>query len=187
MGRACKCKACGKKLNTDNAYKTERKGKNVYFCNQEEYETWYKENEQRAELEKSLGEAVEATIGKVFNNSTWGEMRKTLSYWKEQGYSLEDSVKYLWDVSDQVRHLILEKTFLSEFSKAKYYFAVVRNHIQEYFKTGSVELLNNYEPERVEITHRESDLDMSPAKYKAKPSKRTLAEIEDDEDDEELM
>ena len=42
MGRRCKCRICGKELNTDNAYRVQiispsGKRNNSYYCNEGEY------------------------------------------------------------------------------------------------------------------------------------------------------
>ena len=190
MGRLCKCRICGKKLNVNDAYKVVKNKINMYYCNQEEYESWLLKKERQIELEKSIGNAIESTIGTIFNNGTWGEVRKTLAFLKQDDYSLEQIEEYLWAISDEIRHILVNKWFQNEFLKIKYYLAIIRNHIDEYFSEGKVDLLVG-SPQVAAITYTtaSTDFDMPPVKYKEKKKRRPLAEIEceDDEDGDDVM
>ena len=185
MARRCKCKICGKDLTVDIAYKVEKH----YYCSQDEYNSWLQEKElkkQKKELEKeekqkqkelrnSILNLMANLIGTIFNNSTWGILRKTIAFLEEK-YSLKDIYEYLIDDCNDIINILEEKEFSSEYAKVQYVTAIIRKHIIDYYILDDLEI----------IPQQQEEFYMAPIKYKIPKRKKSIVEIENEDDGDDI-
>ena len=107
MGRRCKCRICGKELNTDNAYRVQiispsGKRNNSYYCNEEEYLNDKKEKEFYKKCQLEIDNILGYTcINNVKNKELTGlcgvgytreQIYGCLIEYKESILSVEDAV-----------------------------------------------------------------------------------------------
>lgn len=118
-----KCKACGKKIERDTAFKVTVKKANKYYCNQEEFEKINYENESRFKVIDMCFEI----IGKTTNTTLMKEITeiaKVHSYGKLRNY-MEDNFLEL-DTT------ISAGSFVHEYAKIRYFMAIIKNSIGDY-------------------------------------------------------
>ena len=122
----CKCKACGKELTTDIAYRDE-KGK--YYCSQEEYEEIQRDKQRKEECFKYLEGFMRVPISKI--------ARKRINELHEY-YSYEVIYRTIKFVEDKIRYAVENKSFNSEQAMVNYLIAIIENNanivLKEYEK-----------------------------------------------------
>ena len=122
----CKCKACGKELTTDIAYRDE-KGK--YYCSQEEYEEIQRDKQRKEECFKYLEGFMRVPISKI--------ARKRINELHEY-YSYEVIYRTIKFVEDRIRYAVENKSFNSEQAMVNYLIAIIENNanivLKEYEK-----------------------------------------------------
>lgn len=128
MGRSAKCRICGAKLDTDNAYKVVIKGKNFYFCSEKEYvEDKTKKDKVETDKNKTY-KLVCSIIGRreIVNTALWKE-------WKEWNRVATDEV--IWQYLEE------NKTYLTgmvsrlddvEFNRIRYLSAILKNKLGDF-------------------------------------------------------
>ena len=122
----CKCKASGKELTTDIAYRDE-KGK--YYCSQEEYEEIQRDKQRKEECFKYLEGFMRVPISKI--------ARKRINELHEY-YSYEVIYRTIKFVEDRIRYAVENKSFNSEQAMVNYLIAIIENNanivLKEYEK-----------------------------------------------------
>ena len=93
MGRPCKCRYCQTSLTTDTAYRIESKNKKAYFCNQDHYEEYIKQEEENA-VKKVKAEELENKfynlmcdilgVGAITNTALWREKKELKKTYSEE-------------------------------------------------------------------------------------------------------
>lgn len=156
-----KCRACGQKIDRNNAFKVVVGEKNAYYCNEKEYE---KICEEREDKNLMYGQINEIFGYVVTNTALFKEMTPLISQYgyKLLYFYLKENFDYLYSIA--------HRDFDKEYGKIRYFSVVVGNSIQDYSKSKSL----NKEPIRKEIYVEDSDK----IQYKRKNKKRSLAEIE---------
>lgn len=124
----CKCRICGKKLNTETAYKVVVKNKNKYYCSEEEYNNYM----QQREYNEALVEDIKKTLccimdvgflGNTFIYKEWEEWKKIapneviLNYLTENKEFLCGKLKILAG---------------NEYGRIKYLSTVIKNNLSDY-------------------------------------------------------
>lgn len=151
-----KCRQCGTKIDRKTAFKVVVGGKNAYYCNEAEYQKTLHEKE----IKTNTYDCINQIFGyKVLNSALFKEINLLL-----QVYSYEHILAYLMGNKNYITK-VLEKDFVSEYAKIRYFSAIIKNNIAD-FKMK--------EPEKP----REIDVDMPIRNYKRKNKRRSLEEIE---------
>lgn len=151
-----KCRQCGTKIDRKTAFKVVVGGKNAYYCNEAEYQKTLHEKE----IKNNTYDCINQIFGyKVLNSALFKEINLLL-----QVYSYEHILAYLMENKNYITK-VLEKDFVSEYAKIRYFSAIIKNNIAD-FKMK--------EPEKP----REIDVDMPIRNYKRKNKRRSLEEIE---------
>lgn len=151
-----KCRQCGTKIDRKTAFKVVVGGKNAYYCNEAEYQKTLHEKE----IKTNTYDCINQIFGyKVLNSALFKEINLLL-----QVYSYEHILAYLMENKNYITK-VLEKDFVSEYAKIRYFSAIIKNNIAD-FKMK--------EPEKP----REIDVDMPIRNYKRKNKRRSLEEIE---------
>lgn len=152
-----KCRLCSKKVDRNEAFKVIVGGKNVYYCNESEYQNVLHEKEVRHDTY----ECINQIFGyKVLNSALYKEINLLLEV-----YSYDCVLGYLTENKQYLTN-ILEKDFSSEYAKIRYFSAILKNNMAD-FKMKQPEI-----PKDVEI-------DIPVIKYKRKNKRRSLSEIEE--------
>lgn len=162
-----KCRYCGRKLERNNAFKVVvgvKSKSNTYYCNEEEYLSLKKDNEDRSNIYLLINRIFGYT---VINTVLYKEISEI-----HEVYSYSFILKYIRDNLYRIEN-IMNKNFTSELAKIKYFTAVLRNNIHDYE--------NNLQKEILEEA-REIEIDMPEVTYTKKKKRRSLAEIESEVD-----
>lgn len=164
--RPVKCRICGNKLPQKSAFKVEKDGKNLYYCNKEEYLNFMKREEQK----KEAFEFVKIMLPGVRQQLLNSEFNKL-----SEEYEFEHIYECIKDSEQYLNWVMNHKHFDSQYGKARYFFTIIKNKMAEF----------EWQPvkERVAV-EVESDFQIN-YKYKQKASRKALIEIELNFDDEE--
>lgn len=154
-----KCKACGTKVDRNEAFKVVVDGKNAYYCNEAEYQDVLHKREVKDNTYKCINEMFGY---KVLNSALFKEMNLL-----HEVYSYEHIFAYLEENKDYITS-VLHRDFKNEYAKIRYFSAILKNSLAD-FHPKKVE-----QPKVVEV-----DVDMPKANYKRGSQRRTLTEIEE--------
>lgn len=129
----CKCKICGKTLNTKTAYMIARGNNRSYYCSKEEYDLGVEAFNKKQELENKLYDLIKEIIG---TRKLMGDPLETLndkiSLLKEV-CSTEELIFYIEKKKNWLYELIKERTSgFSAVSKIKYLCKVIQNRISDW-------------------------------------------------------
>lgn len=124
----CKCRICGKELDSTTAYKVVIKNHNRYFCSQEEYE----EHKQKREHEDTLVENIKKTSCYIMNQSFIGStfFYKEWELWKKIAPN-DIILDYLTENKERLREKVSSITS-SEFARIRYLSTVLKNSLLDY-------------------------------------------------------
>ena len=129
MGRKAKCRACGKELSTNEAFKVTEGKVNKYYCTQEEYEEIQRDKQRKEECFKHLEGFMKVPISKI--------ARKRINELHEY-YSYEVIYRTIKFVEDRIRYAVENKNFNSEQAMVNYLIAIIENNanmvLKEYEK-----------------------------------------------------
>lgn len=129
MGRKAKCRACGKELSTNEAFKVTEGKVNKYYCSQEEYEEIQRDKQRKEECFKYLEGFMKVPISKI--------ARKRINELHEY-YSYEVIYRTIKFVEDRIRYAVENKKFNSEQAMVNYLIAIIENNanmvLKEYEK-----------------------------------------------------
>ena len=172
---ACKCKYCRSKLTTTLAYMEYVKDKKFYFCNQDHYEEYVKQEEENA-VKKEKAEALENKfynlmceilgVNGITNTALWKEKKEL-----KAAYSEELILSYLEENKDWLTTSV-SKLNGGIYGKIRYVSVILRNK------------LGDYKPQtltRTEIIPKIQD-EHYETKFKLK-QRRGLEDLEDDCDE----
>lgn len=124
-----KCQHCGKKIEKKTAYcyvkVTDKKKRNLYFCNEEEYETDLKIKESQKKAKESKNKVYEICCEiygyKIINSNFWKEYNALNGV-----LTVDELVEYLSSNKDKLTK-IMNRSFDSEFGKIRYFYTVIKN------------------------------------------------------------
>ena len=152
-----KCRLCGTKVDRNEAFKVVVGCKNTYYCNEAEYQKVLHDRE----VKDKTYECINQIFGyKVLNSALFKEINLLLEV-----YSYEHILAYLTENKEYITK-VLEKDFVSEYAKIRYFAAILKNNIAD-FKMK--------EPEKP----KEVNVDMPIINYKRRNKRRSLSEIEE--------
>lgn len=190
-----KCRKCGNKIDRNDAFKVVVDNKNVYYCNEKEYEEHVKEKQkiererfikkkeqqllkQKKEKEKIIRERIYDSITRIF-----GYLPKNTALYKEMnelivcfGYELIDD--YLKEREDYLYDTIQNKNFESEYGKIRYFSAILKNTLVDF---------ENKRQEKKEESAKVYDINVVKMKFKRKQKRKSLEEIENNIEDGEKL
>ena len=133
MSRKVKCKICKKQLTSDSAYKvTDEKGKNSYYCNEEEYSNMVKEKEDKNECLTMLSE--------IFNTEYCPPMvvKELNNIAKHYDYKTIIDTFNDDEVKNTVGWFLDNNGF--NFGTVRYVFTIISNNIPRVYKQRQEEL-----------------------------------------------
>lgn len=115
--RKCKCKICGQQLTTDNAYKVTNKGKNSYYCTEEEYNQQQEEIEQRKKCMSIIQELTHSYAPCYLK-----EFKEVRNY-----YNWRVIIESLKECNKSITWFLSNNQDSSDFAKARYIKTCVLN------------------------------------------------------------
>ena len=155
MGRRCKCRICGKELNTDNAYRVQiispsGKRNNSYYCNEGEYLNDKKEKEfyKKCQLE------IDNILGYTCINNV---KNKELTGLCGVGYTREQIYGCLIEYKESIIKGLDSKENMTEYQKLRYIFQVVKNNIKDMYTLPH----NRIKDDTTEYDEAEMDVEIS--------------------------
>lgn len=126
MARKCKCKICKKELTTDVAYKVIANNKNVYYCNEEEYQNELKEKQQK----DNCYNTIKSILNEPFVTPM---MKKEIS--KLKGfYSYIVIEKTFKECEENIKWFLNNKEYNTEYAKIRYIITIIQNNINTTYK-----------------------------------------------------
>ena len=139
MARKCKCKKCGEQLTTDIAFKVVYKGKNHYYCNENEYNKLQiqkaKKTETMTYIFDMFGYNRDQLLPPVMIKKI-NTLAKTYDYniIKDTFESNKKTLLYWWT---------LENKFDNEYGKVSYIMRIVENNINDIYESEKVKRRQN--------------------------------------------
>lgn len=131
-----KCKACGDKIERDEAFKIIRErpsgNTNEYYCSEDEYDNIQREKDSKYKCY----ETVRNIINIKMINPTWIKNINTI----REFYDYNVIEKCFKENEDQIKWSIYNKDFKSEHIKSKYILAIIANNIEDTYKKHKKEL-----------------------------------------------
>lgn len=153
-----KCRCCNKKIERNDAFKVVVSGRNHYYCNEEEYQSIIKQQEQKDNTYNCICEIFGY---KITNTALFKEINNLL-----ETYSYELIFEYLHKNKDYLCS-VMQKEFVSEYARIRYFSAILKNSLVD-FKMK--------EPSKPKIV--DVEVDMPVINYKRKSKRKALCEIE---------
>lgn len=163
-----KCRFCGKEVKRKEAFLVKKGAKNLYYCNEQEYNNWLLQQKQEEELRNSIYYEIEDIIGVITDNRNWNRIRDMVDF-LSQSYSLAQINDYVVSNSSKISNILSKKTFSGESNIVKYCVAVIQNNIKSY---------QPVEEEHIERESIDVDFYMAPVNYKPTNQRRSMIEIE---------
>lgn len=157
-----KCRICGEKIDRNIAYRVTKGKINMYYCSEKEYIDDITKKAQKAAPKNRLNKIIEEFIGKTENTALY----KEISLWLNVA-DYDTISDYLTDNKDKILTL-LNKDFVSEYAKIRYFSAIIKNSI------------GDYKPKKPEIV-RPVETEIYEVKFKPKSKRKCLADYEDGE------
>lgn len=155
-----KCRACGQKIDRNDAFKVVVGGKNAYYCNEEEYLAILKERENKKMMYDLINQIFGYTIVNTALYKEINPLVETYGYTMISSY-LKENFDYLYDAI----HRLTSK----EYGKIRYFSTILCNKLHDYSENVVVE-----EPKKfVEVS-----VDIEEVRYRRKKKKRSLEQIE---------
>lgn len=123
MARICKCCICKKKLNTEIAYKVTTNNKNKYYCSENEYLKYLKEEKEK----KSCLEVIKEITNTKFIMPI---MLKAINELREH-YTYKEISQTFIDKKESIRWFLNNKSKDSnEYAKTRYISTIIINGIE---------------------------------------------------------
>lgn len=144
----CKCKICGKQLDTKVAYKIEhisKSGKktNKYFCSQEEYENDLREKE----LYRQIQYATDSILGRPITNNARNKEIQEL----HEVYTYEQILRCIRAKAEDIKGMIAYNKIEGDYQQIRYMMQVIKNCIYDFAREDSKNDWSNYVPQQEEI------------------------------------
>lgn len=152
-----KCKSCGNKIERDKSFKIVISGKNYYYCNEEEYKSIVKNKELKDNTYETIYQIFQY---KVTNTTLFKEINSLLPI-----YEYEMIYHYLLDNKEYLTN-VLQKSFQNEYSKIRYFSAILKNSLSDYLL-----------PEKKE--KKEIEIEFVSMSKQTTKKRRNLSEMED--------
>lgn len=130
MARKCKCFLCKKEGSTDTFYKvTDDKGKNKYFCSQDEYENDVKQKQKRKQLLEYVAvEVLEYEEGQIVPPvivKRIGELNKF--------YDFDVIMETFKQNKETIQYWIKNKNFTNEYGMSSYLMKIIEGNINDVY------------------------------------------------------
>ena len=155
-----KCRACGQRVDRNDAFKVVVGGKNAYYCNEAEYLAILKEREDKKNMYDQINQIFGYTIVNTALFKEINPLVETYGYAMISSF-LKENFDYLYDVI----HRLTGK----EYGKIRYFSVILRSELHDYSENIVPE-----EPKKpVEVS-----VDVEEVRYKRKKKKRSLEQIE---------
>lgn len=151
-----KCKKCGKSLDTKNAFKVIIKGKNTYYCNEQEWN----ELEKEKELKKAISSKSLEILGGAYNTV----LNKEIAVWCNMR-NLDVVYSCLIDNEDNINNILRRKNFDSDYGKVRYFSAIIKN------------ILSSCKPIEEDI-RKKCNVELYESKYKPMPRRKCLSDYD---------
>ena len=172
---ACKCKYCRSSLTTTTAYMEYVKDKKFYFCNQDHYEEYIKQEEENA-VKKAKAEELEnkfynlmceiLSVDKITNTALWKEKKEL-----KAAYSEELIISCLEENKDWITNTV-NKLDGNIYGKIRYVSTILKNKLGDYKPKMEIK-----EAEKPKVRVDESFYDISSSVHN---KRRSLADLEDE-------
>lgn len=157
-----KCRICGTKIERNDAFKIISNGKNLYYCNKNEYNEWKSAQEIKDNTYNLIYEIFGRKITNTILFKEIGALSDIYSYDKIFAF-LSDKKKYLSSVMD--------RDFKSEYAQIRYFAAILKNSLSDF----------TYKKEE---NIKKVEVDIPNTRYKRNQRRKTLAEYEEEVGDE---
>ncbi|EGT3606859.1 hypothetical protein FKF97_10680 [Clostridium perfringens] len=168
MGRKCKCQICEKILDSDKAYKVTRGKRNLYYCDEIEYEIYISQKQEESDNKDFLYEGICEILGYKSKNSLIFKEMNNL----HESYLYKYINEVLQEKKDSISQLIEENGIEKEFNKIRYIFAAISRDIHDYVaeqkkiqKQKEIDELRKIEVKKDEL---EKDKFIEEIKFKSK-------------------
>lgn len=170
MGRKAKCQICGKTLETSTAYKiiktTPKKVRNIYYCTEKEYQDWIDDIEEKNLTYRLIYNIFGREVVNTILYKEVSALAKIYTFGTIHNY-LEENYEFL--------SKIMQKDFENEYSKIRYFAAILKNNLYDFQK-------KNIGEQSIEVEHLEktidTPIDIHNVKFKRKNRRRTLEDFE---------
>lgn len=149
-----KCKGCNNKIERNEAYKIILKGKNEYYCSEDEYRSIQDERSSRENLLRK----VELIFNEVVTNTVLHKDLKTLS----DKYTYRFIFNYVNDNEKKLTS-VMSRNFDNQFGKIKYFVTILKNNLAD------------YKPPKEEVV-KEVFIEVVQMKYKPKQRKKSISD-----------
>ena len=123
MPRTAKCKYCGKPVITTEGYKVVVNGRNIYYCNEQEY--------RKAIAPSLTRNSVLVICNEILSSPTDGVLCKELNEWLKIA-DINKILAYLTEYKVYISNQMERKTFSSYYGKVRYFSAIVKNSLSVY-------------------------------------------------------
>lgn len=135
MARRCKCQVCGNWGTTDTFYKVEKGSRNLYYCSEEEYLNWKKEDNTRIELLRYI-------CNEIWHYDDYRMLPRVLQKQinkMSEVYNYEVILLTVQEHKDTLKYWMnLEGKFNNEYGKSSYMMAIIKNKINEVYKKWKI-------------------------------------------------
>jgi YHS domain-containing protein len=132
MARKCKCQICSKELTNDKAFKVEINGRRKYYCSEEEYNDYVKQQDERQHCLDIVAKYMRLKFATPYIQKEINKLKEYYDYiviekcFKEN----ESTISWFLDNNDNS----------SEFGKCRYVFTIIQNNINKTDKKHKKEL-----------------------------------------------
>lgn len=181
MARKCVCQLCKANGTVDVFYKvTDTKGRNKYYCNQDEYENFKNEKLKRKNLLYYLSKEVfhykDGQVPPPVFLKKIGELNKFYDY--------EVIQKCFEKNQETIQYWLINKEFNNEFGMISYIFKIIESNINDFYKVWSLEQnrKNKEENNQIDITIMNQFNDSKPSSLKQNNSAKNITAFLDEED-----
>ena len=177
MGRPCKCRYCQTNLTTDIAYGIEIKNKKAYFCNQDHYEEYIKQEEEKAVKKAKAEESRDKfynlicdilDVNGITNTALWSEKKEI-----NKVFSDDVIVAFLEENKDWMKASV-SKLDGGIYGKIRYVSVILRNKLGDY----KPKVIVREEKSVVKVEENINDM-MYEIKDVSRNKRRSLADLED--------
>lgn len=158
-----KCRICGKSIDKNTAYKILKGKVNTYYCSEKEYTDYLVKQSEQQQKKKDTYALIEEFIGKTTNTILFKEVGIWLTV-----ADYDTICGFLKDNKERIQRT-LNKDFVSEYAKIRYFSAIVKNGI------------GDYKPPVSEPVHK-AETEIYESKYKSKTRRKCLNDYLEDGD-----
>lgn len=152
----CKCTLCGKETTTDKAFKTKKGSKNIYWCNEEEFN---KHQDKINERNKCLETIVRMIQVPMLSPMMIKEINKIADF-----YDYVVIEKCFKEHEQNIKWFLDNNELSNEYGKARYIATIIKNNINNTYKkhiqeVKQMERLFEREKESIDVDIINMDID----------------------------